>query len=134
MPRVYNKRQSGIPKGAVYVGRPTRWGNPFVIGRDGNREEVIRKYYEHLLEREDLRADLDELRGKDLVCWCAPAMCHADALLKLANIPEQDGLSTIRIFALMDGLGYSEKEIGEMYVKAGMDHVEEVLRELDNAD
>ena len=71
----------------VYVGRPSKWGNPFRMGVDGTREEVIEKYREWLLVNERLMADLDELRGKDLACWCAPKPCHADVLLELSNRP-----------------------------------------------
>lgn len=91
--RVYNKRiDKDIPKDAVYVGRPSKWGNPFVIGIDGTREEVITKYKKWL--EEIALADYaaygtvaikTELKGKDLVCWCAPEACHADVLLELAN-------------------------------------------------
>lgn len=81
-PRVLNKRTDAIPKGAVYVGRPTKWGNPYVIGKDGGRERVIARYRMWL---EVTRLDPSELRGKDLVCWCAPESCHADVLLELAN-------------------------------------------------
>lgn len=66
----------------VYVGRPTKWGNPFVIGKDGTREEVVAKYRKHTVPK---LGDLSELRGKNLVCWCAPLACHADVLLELAN-------------------------------------------------
>lgn len=82
---VYNKR-SGSPDGSAYVGRPTQWGNPFEIGKDGTREEVIAKYQEWLLAQPHLvRKAKQILRGKNLVCWCAPLPCHADVLLKLAN-------------------------------------------------
>lgn len=70
---------------AVYVGRPTKWGNPFVIGKDGTRDQVIALYRAHILARPDLLRALPELRGKDLVCWCAPKACHGDVLLELAN-------------------------------------------------
>ena len=70
----------------VYIGRPGPWGNPFVIGRDGDRDEVIRKYESWLLEQPDLMARLPELRGKVLGCWCAPQACHGDVLLRLANL------------------------------------------------
>ena len=93
MPKVLNRRVSGIPAGAVYVGRPSIYGNPFEIGkplvRDGeviiermSRDDVITLYViESFPSEEDFRA----LRGKDLVCWCAPAACHADILLSWAN-------------------------------------------------
>jgi hypothetical protein len=83
--KVWNKRDPNCPKDAVYVGRPTKWGNPFVIGRHGNREQVIEAYRLWLLRGDSLKNDLHELRGKDLVCWCAPLPCHADVLLELAN-------------------------------------------------
>jgi hypothetical protein len=81
-PRVKNKRRD--PDG-IYVGRPTKWGNPFVIGRDGTREQVVEKYRGWLGNNAELLAALPELRGQSLVCWCAPDPCHADVLLELAN-------------------------------------------------
>lgn len=86
-PRVLNKRRAGIPPEAVYIGRPSIWGNPFVIGADGDRVTVISKYERWLVQQNDLVGRLDELRGKDLVCFCAPAACHGDVLLRLANGP-----------------------------------------------
>lgn len=75
----------------VYVGRPTKWGNPFVIGKDGDRDEVIRKYKAYLLEHPELvHAAMKELRGKVLACWCAPHACHADVLATIANLPPEE--------------------------------------------
>lgn len=74
-----------LPPGSVYVGRPSRWGNRYVIGPDGTRAEVIARYEAELKANSEAMAALSELRGKDLVCWCAPMACHADVLLKLAN-------------------------------------------------
>ena len=88
MPKVYNKRKRLEPKplDAVYVGRPSKWGNPFRVGRDGNREEVIGLFEAYAMKRLQKEPDwLDELKGKDLVCWCFPEACHADVLLRLAN-------------------------------------------------
>ena len=86
MPQVLNRKLVGVPEGAVYIGRPTVWGNPFLVGpRDGTRKQVIQKYREWVLDNPDLIKRLPELRGKDLVCWCAPLACHGDVLLKLAN-------------------------------------------------
>ncbi len=85
MGKILNKRCDHIPATAVYVGRPTAWGNPFVIGKDGTRAEVVRKYEAYLLASPELLARLPKLAGKDLVCWCAPEACHADVLLKWAN-------------------------------------------------
>lgn len=101
MPRVLNIRDTGykVPEGAVYIGRPSKWGNPFKIGEkhpaDGHpltREEVI-EYYKNALpimltdtdDKGNLILNLEELRGKDLVCHCAPLPCHGDILLELAN-------------------------------------------------
>lgn len=81
-PLVVNKR-SGAPYD-IYVGRPGKWGNPFVIGRDGTREEVVRKYREYLMTS-GLLVQIHELTGKRLACWCAPLACHADVLAELAN-------------------------------------------------
>lgn len=69
----------------VYIGRPSKWGNPFVMGRDGNREEVVKKYHDWILTQPDLLKDLHELKGKVLACWCAPLACHGDVLEKLAK-------------------------------------------------
>jgi hypothetical protein len=85
-PRILNARVVGrSAPGAVYVGRPSPFGNPFEIGRDGTRDEVIEKHIEWLRERpftvERIRR---ELAGKDLICWCAPARCHAEVLRDLA--------------------------------------------------
>lgn len=83
--QVHNRYKNTAPSGAVYVGRPTKWGNPFEIGKDGTRDEVIAKYETWLQQQPKLLADLASLRGKDLVCYCAPQACHADILLRLAN-------------------------------------------------
>lgn len=85
-PRVWNKRTETPPASAVYVGRPTRWGNPFSVevhGRDG----AVRKHAQWLLGLEpgEREALLAPLRGKELVCWCAPAACHAYTLAMYAD-------------------------------------------------
>jgi hypothetical protein len=74
----------------VYIGRPSRWGNPYVIGRDGTREEVIAKHRAALELRmrfdPSLRATIiAELGGKRLGCHCAPSPCHGDFLAEVAN-------------------------------------------------
>jgi hypothetical protein len=84
--RILNKKHlRGSVDNSVYVGRPSIWGNPFVIGKDGSRAEVIAKYEAWVAQQPQLLARLHELRGKKLVCWCAPQACHADVLLRLAN-------------------------------------------------
>lgn len=66
-----------------FIGRPSKWGNPFYIGTDGTREEVVEKYEEWIRGKPDLMEALDELEGRTLVCYCAPKPCHGDVLLKL---------------------------------------------------
>jgi hypothetical protein len=80
----------------VYIGRPSKWGNPFRIGVDGTREETLEKYHQWILEQEDLLKDLPELQGKVLGCWCDPKPCHGNILAKLADVcleddPERQG-------------------------------------------
>ena len=81
---VLNKKTSGVPAGAVYIGRGSKWGNPFVIGKDGDRNTVCDKDREHLWQQlesgEITKADLLTLKGKDLVCFCAPQRCHGHTL------------------------------------------------------
>jgi hypothetical protein len=97
MPTVLNAHGKGwtattLPANSVYVGGWTwqirnnsKWRNRFKIGRDGTRDEVIVKYRAWLLQQPELISALPELRGRDLVCWCALLPCHADVLLELAN-------------------------------------------------
>ena len=67
----------------VYIGRGSKWGNPYHIGQHGTREEVIKKYENYLLGNTDLMNSLNELKGKVLACWCSPQACHGDILIKL---------------------------------------------------
>ena len=85
MPKVYNKRAKDIPAAAVPVDRSTDWGNPFIIGKHGDRTMVLKKfsYYANKRLKEEPEW-LDPLIGKDLVCWCSPEACHADVLLRMA--------------------------------------------------
>ena len=83
--RTLNKRTHGKPDGAVYVGRPSKWDNPFEIGRDGTREQVIARHRTWLCDQPMLLAALHELKGRDLVYWCAPLACHANTLREMAN-------------------------------------------------
>jgi hypothetical protein len=74
-------------KGAydIYIGRPSKWGNPFKIGSDGTREEVIEKYKKWFMQQPELVNSVSELKGKTLGCWCKPHSCHGDFLAELAN-------------------------------------------------
>ena len=80
MAEVVNIRNSGYD---VLIARPSKWGNPFMVGRDGNREQVIRMYEIHVRRRPDLIAALPELIGKRLGCYCKPEACHGDVLIRL---------------------------------------------------
>lgn len=102
--RIQRKRTKGweMPPNTVYVGRPSKWGNPWkveeaaILGLYGDEAArvCVEAYRAWLLGRphyahaENLKPapDVSELRGKDLVCWCGEYdHCHADVLLELAN-------------------------------------------------
>ena len=79
-------RTRKLPPNTKYVGRPTKWANPFKMGPDGTRDDVMRKYRPYAAAKVLAgELDPDELRGIDLACGCAPLPCHADFLLALAN-------------------------------------------------
>ncbi len=103
--RIQRKRTVGwkMPPGTVYVGRPSRWGNPFAIAEFGEEKalglfnawikghamEITPRVLELIEGRE--RPLLDDLRGKDLACWCSlDRPCHADVLLELANATKEN--------------------------------------------
>jgi len=104
--RIQRQRTKGwqMPKTAIYVGRPTKWGNPFdwedyLLPFSWSTEKEARQIATDLFcdwlegkihlwesERDHLLAQLPELCGFDLICWCPPEQsCHADVLLQLAN-------------------------------------------------
>ena len=70
----------------IYIGRPSKWANPFYIGKDGSRKDVIEKYRQHVLVNSDLLNSLHELKDKTLGCWCKPKPCHGDVLVELVEI------------------------------------------------
>lgn len=99
MPKVYNKRQPNIPKGAVYIGRGSPFGNPFRIGQDGDRDAVCEKYEDYLSGNPALLSKVKtELCGKNLVCWCAPKRCHGDFLLKIANCEKSETQKALGLY------------------------------------
>lgn len=82
----------------IYIGRAfaefpeSIWHNPFQLGKDGNRKEVLRKYREYVLSRPDLVARLHELKDKTLGCWCRKGggfkgklVCHGQILAGLVD-------------------------------------------------
>jgi hypothetical protein len=88
--RIQRKRTKGwkMPEGAVYVGRPTKWGNSFSVLEYGQRL-AIANYRKRAAGMLGIGVDFSELRGKDLACWCPlDQPCHADVLLEIANAPE----------------------------------------------
>jgi hypothetical protein len=84
-PRVLNKKTDRIPPGAFYCGRPGPLGNPFVIGRDGTRDDVVNKHNAWIQTQHELLELIATLEGRDLVCFCAPLRCHCDNILRIAN-------------------------------------------------
>lgn len=89
MPKVLKVGGGGS---GVYIGRPSPFGNPFIIGKNGTRAEVIKLYrmfaVAEIFFNSEFRAAVASLRGKNLVCYCAPLACHGDVLLELANKPQ----------------------------------------------
>ena len=84
MPKLLNRNRHKIPPEAVYIGRGSPFGNPFCIGPDGTREEVIRKYREFIQTRPDLLQRVEaELKDKDLVCFCSPKACHGEVFFEI---------------------------------------------------
>lgn len=85
---IHVKDRRAVPRGLYKaVHRPTKWGNPFVVGRDGTRDEVIARHAAWLRQWmpalvEDARR---ELPGKVLGCYCAPLPCHAETWAAIAN-------------------------------------------------
>lgn len=85
-PKVHNKYHNTAPEGAVYIGRGSKWGNPFKLGDHGNRDDVCEAYKAAVLDHPTMVQDIKkELKGKHLICFCKPKRCHGDFLLELAN-------------------------------------------------
>ena len=86
--RIQRKRTKGYraPQGAVYVGRPTAWGNQYSVDIHG-REGAVEKFRDFMQRHPSFVESVRrELAGRDLLCWCAPdAACHADLLLAVAR-------------------------------------------------
>lgn len=76
----------------IYIGRGSKWGNPFHIGKDGNRKEVIEKYRNMIINNKKLFNSLNELDNKILGCWCKPKACHGDILKELID---GNGITTL---------------------------------------
>ena len=89
LPEIINlRRVRQMPDGVVIVDRTTQWGNPYKVGRDGTREEVVRRHADYIDRHPHLRDLIKrELRGKVLACWCdvEHQACHAVTLWRIAN-------------------------------------------------
>jgi Domain of unknown function (DUF4326) len=90
--RIQRRRSRGWrqPINAIYVGRSTKWGNPYKVGVDNHSAEEAVTLFRRDLIAGSLAFTIDdvrrELKGKDLVCWCKPGSpCHADVLFAVAN-------------------------------------------------
>jgi len=90
---VLNYKRHGLPIGTIYIGRPMpqlpdeacEWGNPFKIEKGASRELVIQRYAlwldEQLLDPIfGAKFDATFMGGPDVVCWCAPELCHGDII------------------------------------------------------
>ncbi len=97
---VVNKKQF---KGeGIYIGRPSVLGNPFAIGRDGDREEVIARYrawlWDQVAARNEVFAELVKIKGMAergevyLVCWCKPLACHGDVVKACVDWMIREGI------------------------------------------
>lgn len=80
--KVVNKRKTSYD---VYIGRPSIWGNPFSIGENGDRRQVIVKFKEYLDSNFELLSQVHLLKGKTLGCWCKPYACHGDYLVEVVD-------------------------------------------------
>lgn len=90
--RIQRKRSKGwkMPENTVYVGRPTKWGNPFKVGDAGvsSNEDAVQLFRKMVANRPPafFAHVKEDFKGKDLACWCKEGEpCHADVLLEIAN-------------------------------------------------
>jgi len=78
----------------IYIGRGSMYGNPYIIGIDGSREEVIEKYKKYFYDRieydEDFKKGVLNLRDKRLACFCYPKQCHGDVIIEYLDGPFQE--------------------------------------------
>lgn len=68
----------------VYIGRPSKWGNPFYVTKT-TRVDAVRRFRNWVITQPQLLAALHELRGQRLGCFCSPRLCHGDVLALLAD-------------------------------------------------
>lgn len=90
-PRVHNKYHGTAPADAVYIGRPSEWGNPYIVGVHGVQGECVVLHRQMVEADPELKAKIRRvLRGKHLMCYCKPRDCHGDTLFDIANEPSED--------------------------------------------
>lgn len=80
LPRVFNLHNRATPMlpNGRYIGRGSPYGNPFIIGRDGTRDEVCNQFELVILPK----LDVEPLRGRNLYCYCSPQRCHGHSIFK----------------------------------------------------
>lgn len=117
----------------IYIGRPSKWGNPYSIGKDGTREEVLKKYQKWLKKNYSLMQSLHELRGKTLGCWCHPKPCHGNILKELVekenmgenNILKPNNFCHLHLhteYSQLDGMGKINDYVNRA-VELGFNHL-----------
>lgn len=85
-PQVLNRYKLQPGDEGVYIGRPSKWQNPFPMTPSMTRDQVCDAFDAYLQQRPELmQAAKQELKGKNLICFCTPHRCHGDALVRLAN-------------------------------------------------
>ncbi len=87
MSKLHNIYHKTAPSDAVYIGRGSPYGNPYIIGKDGTRDEVCDKFEKNVLPT----LDVERLRHFDLVCYCKPKRCHGDSILRKLKETEPVG-------------------------------------------
>lgn len=85
--KILNQHKDSVPDGAIYVGRPSPWGNPFEISPSVTRDQACDMFHAWAFSPEQVqfRGNVrSSLFGHDLVCWCHPRRCHAETLRAIA--------------------------------------------------
>ena len=83
-------------KYTVYIGRPSKLGNPFTIGKDGTREQVVIKYKHYAVNNPHILRNISQLKEDDiLACWCAPEDCHGNAIMEIWESIQNGDLSKL---------------------------------------
>ena len=78
--KILNRNNHILYGDDIYIGRPSKWRNPYEINKHGDNDEVILKFEHYFKNNDDLLNSLSELQNKNLVCWCSPLGCHWDII------------------------------------------------------